>query len=99
MRNLTAFIQRLRNIIERRFGVLKERWHILEKVSFFRWEKQAHTIISCFVLDNYLWMRTHDVPPPYPLSPWVDANRGTRIDEVREWIATVVWTVPLRNRR
>jgi hypothetical protein len=89
----------LRNIIERRFGVLKERWHIFEKVSFFRREKQAQIIISCFAMDNYLWMRTHDVPPPYPLSSWVDANCGTRIDEVREWIAMMVWTVLLRNRR
>jgi len=32
---------KLRNVIERRFGHFKERWHILEGVPFFRWEKQA----------------------------------------------------------
>jgi hypothetical protein len=31
----------LHNIIERKFGVLKERWHILEKVPYFRRDKQA----------------------------------------------------------
>ena len=45
---------KLRNIIERRFGVLKERWHVLEGVPFFKREKQAWIIISCFAMDNYL---------------------------------------------
>jgi hypothetical protein len=67
----------LRNIIERRFGVLKQRWHILNKVPYFRREKQAQIIISCFAMDNYLRMRTHDVPLSYPVSPWVHANSGT----------------------
>lgn len=54
----------LRNIIERRFGVLKERWHILDKVPFFRREKQAQIIVSCFAMDNYLWKRDHPAAPP-----------------------------------
>jgi hypothetical protein len=82
----------LRNIIERRFGVLMERWHILEKVPFFRREKQAQIIISCFALDSYLWLRSHVVPPPYRLSKWMDLNSDIDTAVVREWIATVLWT-------
>jgi hypothetical protein len=87
---------RLRNVIERRFGVLKERWHILEKVPFFRREKQAMIIISCFAMDNYLWLRTHGAHPlTYPMSEWVEANRETDISVVRDWISTVMWGATL----
>jgi hypothetical protein len=89
----------LRNIVECRFEILKERWHILHKVPFFRREKQAQTIISCFALDNYLWLRTHDVPPSYPPLEWVDVNHETHIQEVREWITMMAWGLPLSNRR
>jgi hypothetical protein len=52
------------NIIERRFGVVKERWHILEKVPYFKREKQAMIIISCFAMANYLGLRKHGADPP-----------------------------------
>jgi hypothetical protein len=82
----------LRNVIEHRFEVLKERWHILEKVPFFRREKQAMIIISCFAMDNYLWLRTHGAHPlTYPMSEWVEANREIDISVVRDWISTVMW--------
>jgi hypothetical protein len=87
---------KLRNIIERRFGVLKERWQILEKVPYCAREKQAWIIVSCFALDNFLWRRTHGQhPPTYPMSDWVEANRGTTINVLREWISTVMWSVTL----
>jgi hypothetical protein len=75
----------LRNIIERKFGVVKERWYILEKVSYFKRKKQAMIIISCFAMDNYLWLRTHRADPlSYPISEWVDSNHDTDIDVVRD---------------
>ena len=39
---------KLRNVIERRFGGLKERWHILNGVPYYKRKKQAMIIISCF---------------------------------------------------
>ena len=48
---------RLCNVIEWRFGGLKEWWHILQRVPYFMRKKQAMIIISCFAMDNYLWLR------------------------------------------
>jgi len=84
---------KLRNVIERRFGVLKERWQILDGVPYCSRMKQAMIIISCFALDNYLWMRKYDVDPPsYELPEWVELNRGTPISGVRELISMVLWS-------
>ena len=84
---------KLRNVIERRFGVLKEHWQILDEVSYYSRMKQAMIIISCFALDNYLWMRKYSVDPPsYELPEWVELNRGTLIFGVRELISMVVWS-------
>ena len=82
---------RLRNVIERRFGGLKERWHILEHVSYFPRKKQAMIIISCFAMDNYLWLRKYGAnAPSYELSELVDLNRGTQTATMRELISTIV---------
>ena len=63
---------RLRNVIERRFGGLKERRHILEHVSYFPRKKQAMIIISCFAMDNYLWLHKYGYnAPSYELLEWV----------------------------
>ena len=63
---------RLRNVIERRFGGLKERWHILERVPYFPRKKQAMIIISCFAMDNYLWLHKYGYnAPSYELLEWV----------------------------
>ena len=84
---------RLRNVIERRFGLLKERWQILDRVSYCSRMKQAMIIISCFALDNFLWMRKYGVDPPsYEVPEWVDLNLGTPISGLRELISTVVWS-------
>ena len=85
---------KLRNVIERRFGVLKERWQILDGVPYCKWMKQAMIIISCFALDNYLWMRKYGADPPsYELLEWVELNRGTPISGVRELISMVCGVV------
>ncbi|XP_039825450.1 putative nuclease HARBI1 [Panicum virgatum] len=82
---------KLRNIIERRFGHLKERWHILEGVPFFRREKQAWIIISCFAMENYLWLRQYGDDSTYNPSEWVAMNTTTDTSELRELVSAAVW--------
>ena len=82
---------KLRNIIERRFGHLKERWHILEGVPFFRREKQAWIIISCFAMENYLWLRQYGDGSTYDPSEWVAMNTATNTSELRELVSAAVW--------
>ena len=82
---------KLRNIIERRFGHLKERWHILEGVPFFRREKQAWIIISCFAMENYLWLRQYGDGSTYDPSEWVAMNTTTNTSELRELVSAAVW--------
>ena len=73
--------------------MLKERWQILDGVPYCCRMKQAMIIISCFALDNYLWMRKYGADPPsYVLPEWVELNRGTPISEVRELISMVLWS-------
>jgi len=82
---------KLRNIIERRFGVLKERWHVLEGVPFFKREKQAWIIISCFAMDNYLWLRKYGEGATYDPSKWVLINSTTPVSALRELVSAAVW--------
>ena len=82
---------KLRNVIERRFGHLKERWHILEGVPFSRREKQAWIIISCFTMENYLWLRQYGDGSTYDPSEWVAMNTTTDTSELRELVSAAVW--------
>ena len=73
--------------------MLKGRWQILDGVPYCSRMKQAMIIISCFALDNYLWMHKYGTDPPsYELPEWVELNRGTPISGVRELISMVVWS-------
>ena len=84
---------KLWNVIERRFGVLKERWYILGGVPYCKRKKQAMIIISCFALEKYLWLLKYGADPPsYELPEWVELNRGTQTSAVRELISMVVWS-------
>ncbi|WVZ64601.1 hypothetical protein U9M48_014096, partial [Paspalum notatum var. saurae] len=44
----------LRNVVERAFGVLKAKWHILEGVLFYARKKQTKMIIACCAPQNFL---------------------------------------------
>jgi hypothetical protein len=44
----------LRNIIERTFGVLKEKWRILKHLPSYPMKKQANIILACMVLHNFI---------------------------------------------
>ncbi|WVZ48956.1 hypothetical protein U9M48_000341 [Paspalum notatum var. saurae] len=43
----------LRNIVERSFGVLKNKWQILKGIPFYSMEKQSKIIVACFALHNF----------------------------------------------
>ena len=73
--------------------MLKGRCQILDGVLYCSRMKQAMIIISCFALQNYLWMRKYGADPPsYELPEWVELNRGTPTSGVRELISMVVWS-------
>ena len=44
----------LRNVIERSFGVLKQKWRILKYVPCYPCEIQTHIIVACMALHNYI---------------------------------------------
>ncbi|KAL6629467.1 hypothetical protein ACP70R_029232 [Stipagrostis hirtigluma subsp. patula] len=44
----------LRNVVERAFGVLKEKWRILKEIPSFPLGKQTHIIVACMALHNFI---------------------------------------------
>ncbi|KAK3205329.1 hypothetical protein Dsin_019375 [Dipteronia sinensis] len=45
---------RLRNIIERAFGVLKARFPILKRMSSYSFDTRRRIVLACFALHNFL---------------------------------------------
>ncbi|XP_014755851.1 protein ALP1-like [Brachypodium distachyon] len=44
----------LRNVIERSFGVLKEKWRILKAILHYSPRRQKKIIVACMVLHNFI---------------------------------------------
>jgi hypothetical protein len=44
----------LRNVIERAFGILKQKWRILKKIPSFPVTRQTEIIIVCMALHNFI---------------------------------------------
>jgi hypothetical protein len=44
----------LQNVIERAFGVLKQKWRILKGIPSFPTHTQKHIIIACMALHNFI---------------------------------------------
>ena len=44
----------LRNVIERSFGVLKQKWRILKVISSFSTRTQKHIILACMTLHYFI---------------------------------------------
>jgi len=44
----------LQNIIERDFGVLKEKWRILKGIPSFSTRTKNHIILACLALHNFI---------------------------------------------
>ncbi|CAN6326130.1 unnamed protein product [Urochloa humidicola] len=81
---------KLRNVIERGFGVVKSRWKILGEVPLYGGDRQSKIIVSCFGLHNYLVDMMHPRPahvgnliPPDNVPPTATHDMG----QLREIIA------------
>lgn len=85
---------RLRNVVERTFGVLKQRWRILRGVPFCPVENQVKIIVACFALHNYLWEWEHGDGSiaKYPLSEWVTVNEDSTMSVLRELITAAMFS-------
>ena len=46
----------LRNVIERFFGVLKQKWRILKTIPCYPPETQTHIIVACMALHKFIRM-------------------------------------------
>ncbi|TVU51316.1 hypothetical protein EJB05_02732, partial [Eragrostis curvula] len=84
----------IRNVVERTFGVAKNRWQILDGVPFYKRETQSNIIVACCALHNYLVERKAAKKPEEQGSP---VNRGfvewlaeMPVHEMRDWIKTGV---------
>src|SRR5689334_22742417 len=44
----------LRNVVERSFGVLKQKWRMLLKVPSYPQAKQSQIIVACMALHNFI---------------------------------------------
>ena len=44
----------LRNVIERSFGVMKQKWHILKGIPNFSTTTQKHINMACIALRNFI---------------------------------------------
>jgi hypothetical protein len=49
----------MRNVVERVFGLLKSRWHVLRGLPMYERSRQVKIVIACFDLHNYLFDRGH----------------------------------------
>jgi hypothetical protein len=64
----------------------------LEGVPYCEREKQSMMIISCFAMNNFLWMHEHGVGSRmYPLSSWVHLNANNSMTTMREFISLALW--------
>lgn len=89
---------RLRNVVERAFGVMKSRWHVLRGLPLYERERQIKIVIACFALHNFLLDRGYgggsrcsmSRPVDYNMSEWVAANSTDDMSAVRDWIAAGV---------
>ncbi|KAJ6855126.1 protein ALP1-like [Populus alba x Populus x berolinensis] len=50
----------LRNVIERSFGVWKQRWKILQNMSAYPYKTQVEIIVASMALHNYIRRRSQD---------------------------------------
>ncbi|XP_038719907.1 putative nuclease HARBI1 [Tripterygium wilfordii] len=52
----------LRSVIERTFGVLKNKWHILSTMPPYSFRTQVKIVVACAVLHNFIRLRALDDP-------------------------------------
>ena len=88
---------KLRNVVERTFGVAKNKWQMLKGMPNYPTEKQCGIIVSCFALHNFVQdenARSSTVGPMLvpPISQysnqWVESNAEDDMATLRDWITT-----------
>ena len=50
----------LRNVLERSFGVWKQRWRILQNMHVYPYKTQVEIVVASMALHNYIRRRSHD---------------------------------------
>ena len=98
----------LRNVIERSFGVLKNKWRILFHLPSYPQRKQSKIIVACMALHNFIReskitdidfdMCDHDenyVPLAVPRSQGIGTNESdsTVMNQLRDWVADGLWSL------
>ncbi|XP_010684223.3 protein ALP1-like [Beta vulgaris subsp. vulgaris] len=88
-----------RNVIERVFAVLKNRWKVLKSMPQMDEANQLKIIVACFTLHNFI--RLHDLGIPFTHQIEVmeqradhnmyDDNRKIAMDSVRQQITEAIW--------
>ncbi|TVU43576.1 hypothetical protein EJB05_10056 [Eragrostis curvula] len=90
----------IRNVVERTFGVIKNRWPILDDIPFYKRCTQSKIIIACCAFNNYLVDRKAVKEPQEQGPPvnqgFLDFCAAMPIEEMRNWISTGVYYIKSR---
>ena len=88
---------KLRNVVERTFGVAKNKWQMLKGMPNYPTEKQCGIIVSYFALHNFVREENarSSIVGPMLLRPisqysnqWVESNAEDDMATLRDWITT-----------
>jgi hypothetical protein len=88
---------KLRNVVERSFGVAKNKWQMLKGVAHYPKDKQCHIIVACFALHSFVIdenarsATVNRMPIPgvsHFLYQWVASNVEDDMSTVCDWITT-----------
>lgn len=90
----------LRNVVERSFGVCKNKWQILKGIPVYPMEKQSKIIVACFALHNFVLeienidamngqgaQQNRTFEGYDRAADWLEATANDNIETVRDWIA------------
>ncbi|KAG6496647.1 hypothetical protein ZIOFF_044517 [Zingiber officinale] len=86
---------KVRNVIERCFGLLKGRWKILASPSFFPIETQVRIILACFLLHNLI--RKYMSFNPQELEPLEEYDMEDEHFEYDEYVTSITPTEEWTN--
>ena len=93
----------LQNVVERSFGVLKNKWQILKGIPLYSMEKQSKIIVACFALHNFAMDNTEpdmdvsggcvDSLRAPAAQGWLEVTSNDNISTIRDWIATGLYSL------
>ncbi|RLN12060.1 hypothetical protein C2845_PM09G13590 [Panicum miliaceum] len=87
---------KLQNVVERSFGVAKNKWQMLKGVFHYPKEKQRNIIVACFALHNFVMEDNAVTPmnmmPMAGVSTYsyqlVESNAENDMSTLRDWITS-----------